>query len=169
MIYTAARTTRPEGPSTLKRHSSNRRSETGGKSVTGAAFWALMDRWGVADTDALRLIGGPPLTAKGTRPRFRLTGGQVSVFQQLRTIDRLYSDALGGDIRTWLTDRSEAHFRGGRSALAHMIAAPEGVADVLHLVARQAFRRSVSAAGDGPAVERPDATAKSTGAGRRKR
>ena len=29
------------------------------RSVTGAAFWALMDRWGVADADALRTEFSP--------------------------------------------------------------------------------------------------------------
>src|SRR4051812_28340281 len=57
-------------------------------SITGAAFWALMDRWKIPDELAVRLIAGPPLTGTRKRPRFRLTGEQVEKFNLLREIDR---------------------------------------------------------------------------------
>src|SRR5689334_3334531 len=60
--------------------------------VTGAAFWALMARWGVADAQALQLIAGPPPTKTGKRPRFRLVGEQVQTFSLLRAIDQHLTD-----------------------------------------------------------------------------
>ncbi len=57
-------------------------------SVASTAFWSLMDLWKMSDTAALDLIGHPGgLTKKGTRPRFKLTGEEVDLFQGLLEID----------------------------------------------------------------------------------
>lgn len=72
------------------------------RSITGAAFWALMDRWGVADEVALHLIDGPAPKRPATRPRFRLLGPQVDTYEKLRGIDRQLED-LFGTSRAWLT------------------------------------------------------------------
>ncbi len=56
--------------------------------MTSSAFWSLMDRWQVADAEALRLIGHPGgLTKKGTRPRSKMVGGEVVAFLGLKEID----------------------------------------------------------------------------------
>src|SRR5689334_18194019 len=88
-------------------------------SITGAAFWALMDSWRISDDAALRLIGGPPLTSTGKRPRFRLVGEQVEKFELLRQVDRQLVDIYGQPF-TWL--HSVPVF-SGHAALEHMILA----------------------------------------------
>ncbi len=47
-----------------------------------------MDRWEVADTEALQLIGHlGGLTKKGTRPRFKLSAEESEAFWGLQEID----------------------------------------------------------------------------------
>ena len=61
---------------------------SGPSTMTSSAFWSLMDRWQVADAEALRLIGHPGgLTKKGTRPRSKMVGGEVVAFLGLKEID----------------------------------------------------------------------------------
>lgn len=70
--------------------------------VPSTQFWALIDRWAVADLDALTLIGHQGgLTRKGTRPRFRLDGEEAARFSLLRALDTALS-ALGREPRAWL-------------------------------------------------------------------
>ena len=72
------------------------------KPVSSAAFWSLIDRWGVGDTDALDLLGrAGGLTRKGTRPRFRLGDAEIERFHLLQTLDDALA-ALGTDPRAWL-------------------------------------------------------------------
>ena len=53
--------------------------------TTSTVFWALMDAWQVEDMQALALIGHPGgLTKKGTRPRFKLVGDEVTMVRGLR-------------------------------------------------------------------------------------
>src|SRR5437879_2896681 len=54
---------------------------------TSTAFWELMARWQVPDTEALTLIDQPP-GASGKRPRFALTTDQTERLALLREIDR---------------------------------------------------------------------------------
>ncbi len=113
------------------------------RSVTGAAFWALMDRWAVPDDVALRLIGGPAPTRPGTRPRFRLRGAQVDTYELLRAIDRHLED-LHGTSRAWLSQpQREAPF-ARRTPLAAMAErGPEAVGEVLRALERDAFKASL--------------------------
>lgn len=61
-------------------------------SFPSAAFWALMDRWGIEDLDALALVGhAGGLTKKGTRPRFRLQGTEAHRYAALRALDTALS------------------------------------------------------------------------------
>lgn len=72
--------------------------------VASTVFWSLMDRWGVADLDALALLGhAGGLTQKGTRPRFKLTGAENEMMAQLQDVDGAL-DALGLDPRKWLRE-----------------------------------------------------------------
>ena len=91
-------------------------------SITGAAFWELMDRWEVPNEPALRLIAGPPLTSTGKRPRFRLTGEQAERFVLLREIDR-HAAAIFGTASMWLARANPPAFSGQMAAkldrLAH--------------------------------------------------
>jgi hypothetical protein len=87
-------------------------------SITGAAFWALMDRWQVPDEAALDVIAGPSLTKTGKRPRFRLTGEQVERFTLLRQIDRHAADVFGSAAK-WLARAGTAAFAGRTPLAAH--------------------------------------------------
>jgi hypothetical protein len=86
------------------------------------------------------LIDGPPLTANGKRPRFRLIGSQVDTFQRLREIDRLCAGLYGDDAPSWLARPNDAPVFGGRSPLSHMVQHRNGVADTLHQLGQQALR-----------------------------
>ena len=107
-------------------------------SVPSAAFWALMDRWRVADLDALDLLGhAGGLTGKGTRPRFRLQGGEPACYAALRQLDTAF-EALGLDPGDWLSaPRQEAPFNG-ETALALLRRDREpGARRLLRLLNRQ--------------------------------
>jgi hypothetical protein len=61
-----------------------------------------MDRWGVADPDALALIDHPGgLTKKGTRPRFKLVGAEADMLHRLQEIDGALT-SLALDQGKWL-------------------------------------------------------------------
>ncbi len=114
------------------------------RSITGAAFWALIDRWRVADEQALALIGGPPRPASGKRPRFRLAGAQVDRYELLRAIDRHLED-LRLEPAPWLATRITEKPFGRKTPAAFMAAGgPEAVALVLHYLERLAFKASLT-------------------------
>lgn len=113
------------------------------RSVTGAAFWALMARWGVPDELALPLIAGPPRTAAGKRPRFRLVGKQVERFELLRAIDQHLVD-LHGDPAPWLAKVQAAQPFGRRKPMAFMAeGGADAIAETLRFLERQAFKASL--------------------------
>ena len=117
--------------------------KSGPSSITGAAFWVLMDRWQVPDETALRLIAGPPLTSTGKRPRFRLTGEQVERFILLRELDRHAADIFG-DPATWLARSNRAAPFSARTPLEHMLRnGRHGIADVLRFFELQTFKKSL--------------------------
>ena len=102
-----------------------------------------MDRWQVPDQPALRLIAGPPLTSKGKRPRFRLTGEQVERLAFLSEIDRHAADMFG-EAATWLARSNRAPPFSGRTPLEHMLRnGRPGIADVLRFLKLQSFRKSL--------------------------
>ena len=82
-------------------------------SVASTAFWSLMDRWQVPDTEALTLIGYEGgLTKKGTRPRFKLADDAVETLQGLHEVDAALVP-LKLDPKTWLHQPvKEAPFEG---------------------------------------------------------
>ncbi len=117
-------------------------------SVPSTAFWALMDHWRVTDLVALALIGhGGGLTRKGTRPRFRLSGGEPARYAALRRLDTAL-DALGLDPGEWLaTPRTEAGF-GGDAPLAVLQRDGEaGARQLLHLLNRQGLAAGAGGTG----------------------
>ena len=87
-------------------------------SFPSAAFWSLMDQWGVGDLEALRLIGhAGGLTKKGTRPRFRLQDDEAHAYAALRALDRALV-TLGLDPKRWLASPQETTPFGGDTPLA---------------------------------------------------
>ncbi len=113
--------------------------------VGAAPFWSLMDRWGVDDLQALRLIGhAGGLTKKGTRPRFRLAGAEASRFRLLQQIDAALGSA-GLDPGAWLRAPSaRAEPLGGQAPLEHIVEAGEAGARAVHRLLLQAvLRRSM--------------------------
>jgi hypothetical protein len=112
-------------------------------SITGAAFWALMARWGVADELALPLIAGPPPTANGKRPRFRLVGAQVQRFELLQAIDRNLAD-LRLAPAAWLAKPNPAKPFARRRPIDFMArGGMEAIGEALRLLERQAFKASL--------------------------
>jgi hypothetical protein len=93
-----------------KRTSVTRRSS----SLTSGVFWSLVDRWRIGDLDALKLIGhSGGLTAKGTRPRFKLTEGEAGVVAAMQALDAAL-EQIGLDPARWLsTPLGPAPFGGG--------------------------------------------------------
>ena len=80
-----------------------------------------MDRWGIADLDALALLGHTGgLTKKGTRPRFKLTDAESDMFVHLRNVDGALS-TLGLDPREWLTKPIAAPPFSGSTPIALMM------------------------------------------------
>lgn len=113
------------------------RSETS-SSVPSTQFWALIDRWAVADLDALALIGHlGGLTRKGTRPRFRLEGEEAARYSVLQALDATLS-ALGQEPRTWLRTRQA----GGEIPLELL---PDATGDGARTLLRALTRRGLAA------------------------
>ena len=114
------------------------------RSITGAAFWALMARWGVPDDAALALIAGPPRATTGKRPRFRLVGPQVETFSMLRAIDQHLVD-LYRDPAPFLSAPNKEKPFARKSPIAFMAAGGEAaIAETLRYLERQAFKASLS-------------------------
>ena len=110
--------------------------------VASAAFWSLIDAWGVDDTTALRLVGyDGGLTKKGTRPRFKLDAEQGERLAALRQIDTSLR-ALGLDPRLWLVARLRATPFKGATPLAQL--AEGNAKDVRRYVLQQGLQISAA-------------------------
>lgn len=115
-------------------------------SIAGAAFWALMDRWGAPDEAALRLIAAPSRRTAGGRPRFRLRGAQADTYGLLRGIDRHIEDLFGAS-RAWLSTGIQDKPFARRTPLAFMAeGGADAVAEVLRHLERLAFKVSLERA-----------------------
>ena len=87
-------------------------------SFPSAAFWSLMDQWGVGDLEALRMIGHDGgLTKKGTRPRFRLQDEEAHAYAALRALDRALV-TLGLEPKRWLGSPQNSQPFDGATPLA---------------------------------------------------
>ncbi len=115
-------------------------------SLTSATFWTLMDRWRVADLDALALIGhGGGLTRKGTRPRFRLVGEEAARQAALRRLDGAL-EALGIDPSGWLRAvRKDPPFRGETPLAALTRDGEPAARQLLRLLNRQGLASALTA------------------------
>jgi hypothetical protein len=112
-------------------------AEAGPPAVTTKAFWPLMDRWGVDDELALRLLGHPGgLTSSGKRPRFTLTAQEVSRLGYLQEIGHRL-ETMFGDAGAWLRQRTSALPFNGLTPLEYMARRGSGgVAEVMRFLAR---------------------------------
>ncbi|WP_159992484.1 hypothetical protein [Roseomonas sp. 18066] len=83
--------------------------------LTSNTFWALMDRWGVEDGSALRLLDrGRELTSKGQRPRFKLSSEEAGLLQALQNIEATLN-TLAKQSSAWVSaPLAEAPFKGAR-------------------------------------------------------
>ncbi len=115
-------------------------------SISSTVFWSLMDRWEVADTDALRLVGHPGgLTKKGTRPRFKLGGDEIEVFLGLQEIDTAL-DALKLRPSSWLRQAIKEQPFGGMVPLLFLTRdALPGIRATLRFLLQSGLRMSVTA------------------------
>ena len=114
--------------------------------VSSAAFWALMDRWGVADMEALDLVRHPGgLTKKGTRPRFKLSGNEVEMFGGLAEIDAALPP-LQLDPRSWLRRAiKDAPFAGATPLAFLTQEGPAGTRSALRFLMQHGLAMSVTA------------------------
>jgi uncharacterized protein (DUF2384 family) len=120
------------------------RPASGLKSATAAAFWALMQRWGVPDDQALQLIDQPP-SKSGKRPRFSLSADQAERLQLLREIDQQAIDLYHRDAGNWLRRPNSSTLFGRRSPLAFMVREGRGgIEAVLRHLHKMAFGGSVA-------------------------
>jgi hypothetical protein len=116
------------------------------ESLTSKTFWALMDRWGVADQSALLLIdytGG--FGAAGRRPRFRLTSDQARRLEYLLDIDATLRESWrSAEPGEWLARDNRDPTFAGRSPLEHMRRRGlRGIADVLRFLHHWGLKQSL--------------------------
>lgn len=112
--------------------------------ITTKAFWPLMDRWGVEDETALRLLGHPGgLTSTGKRPRFTLTADEAQRLEYLREIGNSL-ELMFGDAGAWLKQRTSALPFHGLTPLDYMaVRGSGGIAEVLRFLARFGLREAL--------------------------
>lgn len=116
-------------------------------SFPSAAFWALMDRWGIEDLDALALVGhAGGLTKKGTRPRFRLQGTEAHRYAALRALDTALS-TLGQEPADFLRAKQTRAPCDGATPLAvlHRDGA-DGARSLIRDLTRQGFQAGLKRA-----------------------
>jgi hypothetical protein len=105
--------------------------------VTTKAFWPLMDRWGIPDEKALRLLGHDrSLTRTGGRPRFTLTAEEVRRLDYLREIGTAL-ELMFGEAGPWLRQPASALPFRGQAPVDYMIARGlPGLAEAHRFLAR---------------------------------
>lgn len=105
--------------------------------MTTKAFWPLMDRWGIPDEKALRLLGHEGgLTRTGGRPRFTLTAEEVRRLDYLREIGTAL-ELMFGEAGPWLQQPASALPFRGQAPLDYMISRGlPGLAEAHRFLAR---------------------------------
>ena len=113
--------------------------------ISSVVFWSLMDRWKVADLDALALLGhAAGITRKGTRPRFKPSEAEADMLIRLGEIDEaLISAKL--DPREWLRKPvAAAPFRGVAPLAFITQSRLPGARAVSHYIFQQGLRLSLT-------------------------
>lgn len=131
----------PSALTALKTSPQGRGRAEPASSFPSAAFWSLMDQWGIDDLDALALVGHEGgLTKKGTRPRFRLQGGEAQRYAAFRALDTALS-TLGQEPAHFLrTRQTRAPFNGNTPlALLHRDGT-DGARSLIRDLTRQGFQ-----------------------------
>jgi hypothetical protein len=115
----------------------------GGRFLSTAQFWQLMERWRVPDAVALELLEFAGKVGKsGKRPRFRFSPHQKRLTSWLAEIDSALS-AAGADSE-WLAKKNRSAPFSGKTPLAFMAAnGADGMAAVLWFLTRVALRCAV--------------------------
>lgn len=116
-------------------------------SFPSAAFWSLMDQWGIEDLDALALVGHEGgLTRKGTRPRFRLQGTEAHRYAALRALDTALS-TLGQEPTHFLrTKQTRAPFNGDTPLALLRRDGADGARSLIRDLTRQGFQAGLKQA-----------------------
>ncbi len=112
--------------------------------ITTKAFWPLMDRWGVDDETALRLLGHKGgLTSTGKRPRFTLSAEEARRLEYLNEIGASL-ELMFGEAGDWLKQRTSALPFHGLAPLEYMATrGGAGVQEVLRFLARFGMRQAL--------------------------
>ena len=125
-------------------HTPARQPSRPSSDVSSVSFWSLMDRWRVADLDALALLGHTGgLTRKGTRPRFKLNDAETDMLIRLQDIDEALRSA-GLEPRKWLREAvATAPLLGAMPLAFVMQNRLLGARDLAHYIFRQGLRLSL--------------------------
>ena len=104
-----------------------------------------MDRWKIADIEALALIGHEGgLTKKGTRPRFKLVDGEVDAFLGLQEIETAMAP-LQLDPSRWLRKPLKGDPFCGTTPLAFITrTGTSGIRATIRFILQSGLRMSVS-------------------------
>jgi hypothetical protein len=112
--------------------------------LSSGMFWALADRWKLADIDALDLIGHKGgLTKKGTRPRFKLTEEEGEIVAAMRSLSETL-EQLGLDPVQWLSAPIRPDpFRGTTPISMIRERRLQGLRDTSHYLTQMGLRLSL--------------------------
>ena len=104
-----------------------------------------MNRWGVAELDALAILGHfGGLTKKGTRPRFKLNPDEIDILTRLRDIDLALTTARL-DPQEWLREPIAAKPFLGVAPLSYLSQSGlPGARELIHYIFQQGLRWSIA-------------------------
>jgi hypothetical protein len=119
-----------------------------GRALSSAQFWALMERWKVADAVVLELIQFLGKIGKsGKRPRFRFTTKQGRLTSYMAEIEATMAATQRDP--SWLHGKSRSAPFSGKTPIDYMVEHGEaGMADVLRELNRAALRAALIGRGN---------------------
>jgi hypothetical protein len=111
--------------------------------LSAAQFWQLMERWGVDDARALKLLEFSGKIGKsGKRPRFRFSPHPKRLTTYLAEIDAALTEA--GLEPAWLAKPNRSAPFKGKAPLAYMIRGGiEGMGETHHFLNRVVLRAAL--------------------------